>query len=115
MNMQEVPAPAEVKPEQKKKTDARSSTSTDGIARITVELPEDAKLTVNGVACPLTTSKRVLETPRLQEGQTYYYTLEAQVVRNGETIAESRRVIFESDKNVSVDFKKLGTIQSAQR
>jgi uncharacterized protein (TIGR03000 family) len=113
--MQPAAPPAEVKPEQKKKTDAKSSTSTDGIARITVELPVDAKLTVDGVACPLTTSKRVLETPKLQAGQTYYYTLEAQVVRNGETIAESRRVVFESDKNVRVDFTKLGTIQSAQR
>jgi len=115
MNTPAVAPPAEAKPEPKKKTDAKTSALTDGIARITVELPEDAKLTVNGVACPLTTSKRILETPELQAGQTYYYTLEAKVIRNGETIAESRRVVFESDKNVRVDFTKLGTIQSVQR
>ena len=114
-NIQEVAPPVEVKPEPKKKTDAKPSALTDGIARITVELPEDAKLTVDGVACPLTTTKRVLETPKLQAGQSYYYTLQAQVIRNGETITESRRVVFESDKNVRVDFQKLGAVQSAQR
>jgi uncharacterized protein (TIGR03000 family) len=114
-NMQPASPPVEVKPETKKKTDAKTTGSTIGIAKITIELPEDAKLTVDGVACPLTTSKRILETPQLQAGQQYFYTLEATVVRNGETIVESQRVIFECDKNVRVDFRKLGAVQATKR
>src|SRR5258708_25198514 len=94
--------------QEKKKTDARPAGMKDAVARITVELPEDAKLTVDGVACPLTSSTRTLETPELQPGQKYTYTLEAKVVRNGETIAASRRVVFESGKMISVDFRRLG-------
>src|SRR5260370_32059297 len=48
--------------QEKKKTDARPAGMKEAVARITVELPEDAKLTVDGVACPLTSSTRTLET-----------------------------------------------------
>ncbi|MFL5242483.1 MAG: TIGR03000 domain-containing protein [Gemmataceae bacterium] len=105
----------EIPVREKKKTEAGPAGMKDAVARITVELPEDAKLTVDGVACPLTSTTRTLETPELQPGQKYTYTLEAQINRNGETISASRRVVFESGKLLNVDFRKLGSTQSVQR
>lgn len=77
-------------------------------AQITVRLPADARLTVHGVACPLTSDMRTFDTPSLPPGQTYYYLLKAEVVRDGRTIAQTRRVDFRSGQRVTVSFDNLG-------
>ena len=74
-------------------------------ARITVRLPADARLFVNGEACALTSNTRSFETPRLQPGREYAYTLKAEVVRDGRTRSESRQVVFQAGKQVQVEFK----------
>ncbi len=56
-------------------------------ARVTVKLPADARLYVDGVPCPLTSATRSFDTPELDAGRSYYYTLKAEVVRDGETHA----------------------------
>jgi len=78
-------------------------------ARITVHLPADARLTVHGVACPLTSDTRTFDTPALEPGQKYYYLLKAEVVRNGRTLAQTKRVAFRSGERVTVSFADLGT------
>jgi uncharacterized protein (TIGR03000 family) len=90
-----VPAP---KPVEKKKTEASAP------ARITVSLPADAKLSVDGVDCPLTSDKRAFDSPTLQPGQRYYYTFTAEVVREGKTRTESKRVIIAAGEKVEVEF-----------
>src|SRR5205807_1899689 len=57
--------------------------SAQDIARVSVRVPEDAKLYVDGVACPLTSSKREFDTPKLEVGRKYAYTLKAEVNRDG--------------------------------
>jgi uncharacterized protein (TIGR03000 family) len=77
-------------------------------AHITVRLPADARLIVHGVACPLTSDTRSFDTPALASGQKYYYLLKAEVVRNGRSIAQTRRVDFRSGEQVTVSFDNLG-------
>ena len=77
------------------------------IARITVKLPADAKLYVDGTLCPLKTELRSFTTPELDAGQKYYYTLKAEVVRGGETRTARKRVIVEAGKDVAVEFAEL--------
>lgn len=77
-------------------------------AQITVRLPADARLTVHGIACPLTSDMRTFDTPALAPGQSYYYLLKAEVVRDGRTIAQTRRVDFRSGQRVTVSFDNLG-------
>jgi uncharacterized protein (TIGR03000 family) len=76
-------------------------------ARITVRLPESALLFVNAVPCPLTAATRSFDTPRLEVGRSYEYTLRAEVVRAGQTHSETRRVTFQAGKTAAVDFGDL--------
>jgi uncharacterized protein (TIGR03000 family) len=84
-------------------------------ARVTVRLPEDARLYVDNVACNLTTGMRSFETPKLEPGKQYYYTLKAEAVRNGQTQSETRRIIVQAGKQASVDFGDLTSTQAARR
>ena len=77
-------------------------------AHITVRLPADAKLTVDGVDCPLSSDTRTFDTPALAPGQRYYYLLKAELVRAGRPIAQTKRVDFRSGERVSVSFEDLG-------
>ncbi len=83
-------------------------------ARVTVKLPADARLYVDGVLCPLNSTTRTFNTPDLDAGQRYYYTLKAEVVRDGETRAASKRVVVEAGKEVTVEFKDL-PVQTVSR
>lgn len=64
----------------------------DTTATIVVDLPADAKLTVDGEATVSTSATRVLQTPELEPGKTFHYTLEAQVERDGKVQSVSHRV-----------------------
>jgi len=97
--------------------DLRSTTVAEDAApaRITVKLPADAKLYVDGVACPLTSETRSFETPKLESGRAYTYTLKAELVRNGQTRSESRQVELRAGKPVTVEFGDLTPVATAQR
>src|SRR5262249_16862049 len=84
-------------------------------AKVTVELPSDAKLFVDDVTCPLTSAKRSFETPKLDPGQKYAYTLRAEVVRDGKTVTKHRKVGMRAGATVSVKFEDLEPLQAASR
>jgi uncharacterized protein (TIGR03000 family) len=84
-------------------------------ANVTVRLPEDAKLYVDGVACPLTSSTRSFATPALEPGRAYHYTLKAEVVREGNTQVKTRQVTVHAGKAVEVDFGSMGPVGSVRR
>ncbi len=76
------------------------------VARVTVKLPADARLYVDGVPCPLTSATRSFNTPELETGRSYYYTLKAEFVRDGAPHTLSKRVTVEAGKQVTVEFKE---------
>jgi uncharacterized protein (TIGR03000 family) len=84
-------------------------------ARITVRLPADAKLSIDGVACPLTSGTRSFDTPDLQPGKSYAYTLKAEIVRDGKARAESRKVMVQAGEKLTVRFRDQADLQTAQR
>jgi uncharacterized protein (TIGR03000 family) len=84
-------------------------------ARVTVRLPADARLTIDDVVCPLTSATRTFETPPLEPGRPYYYTLRAEVVRDGKPRAESQRVSVQAGKEARVDFQSLEATRTASR
>ena len=83
-------------------------------AKVTVKLPSDARLYVDGVQCPLTSATRSFDTPDLDAGQRYYYTLKAEVVRDGVMSTKERRVTVEAGKQVTIEFNDL-PVQTASR
>jgi uncharacterized protein (TIGR03000 family) len=73
-------------------------------AHIIVRLPADARLTVDGVECPLTSATREFDTPSLALGREYSYVLKIEVARGGRPIAQTKRVAFRAGESVRVSF-----------
>jgi len=61
-------------------------------ATLVVNLPEDANLKIDGMATKATAGTRQFTTPVLAQGQSYYYTLSAEIVRDGKTFAATQTV-----------------------
>jgi uncharacterized protein (TIGR03000 family) len=91
------------------------NTASADSARITVKLPEDAKLFVDGVLCPMASATRSFDTPKLNAGQSYHYQLKAEVVRGGKTTTVNRRIDFEAGQSIAVEFSNLPRLQTASR
>jgi uncharacterized protein (TIGR03000 family) len=84
-------------------------------ATIKVSLPADAKLFVDDVVCPLTSELRSFNTPALQPGQRYGYTLRAEIVRDGKTISKVRQVEMQAGSQVNVKFEDMESVQAVSR
>src|SRR5437660_8606136 len=59
-------------------------------ATIVVSLPAEAKLTIDGNATRSTSARRVFTSPALEMGQEYVYSLRAEIIRDGEIVAETQ-------------------------
>jgi uncharacterized protein (TIGR03000 family) len=82
---------------------------TSTTARVTIALPADARLWVDNVVCPV----RSFTTPQLEPGRKYFYTLRAELVRDGRTVAETRRIIVSAGQETNVSFNdQLQTVRS---
>jgi len=77
-------------------------------ARVTVIAPRGTKLSINDTSFTVD-GRRTFETPKLDKGQKYYYTVKAEVAREGRTVNESRRIDIEAGKSVTVDFTTAST------
>ncbi len=81
--------PPEPAPVPKKKGGEEASRAP---ATIYVSLPADAKLTIDDAPTASTSATRVFATPTLEGGKEYYYTLKAQVTRDGKVLSATQRV-----------------------
>jgi uncharacterized protein (TIGR03000 family) len=90
-------------------TDEETSTGT-----IQVSLPAEARLTVDGRLTTSTSSSRTLISPNLEPGYDYFYTLRAEIVRDGQTLTQTQRVAVRAgdQTRVSFDFSPSGVASS---
>jgi uncharacterized protein (TIGR03000 family) len=75
--------------------------------QVDVKLPADARLFVDGEAVPMTGESRTFQTPALESGRQYYYTVKVEAVRNGEKVSKTERVIVTAGRTARVDFSDL--------
>jgi uncharacterized protein (TIGR03000 family) len=74
-------------------------------ARLVVELPADAKLSIDDyLTRDSTKTTRTFTTPELEPGQDYYYTLRLEMTRDGRTVVATRRVIVRAGREVRTVF-----------
>jgi uncharacterized protein (TIGR03000 family) len=85
--------------------DGRTDEDTSTRARLVVKVPADAKLYIDGKLMKTTSAKRTFRTPALQKGQTYYYVLRTEVVREGQAVSETKRVLVRPGRTVWTTFK----------
>ncbi len=95
--MPATPAPPAMPPKDSKPTAMNAAP-----AALVVSLPADATLTINGVATSQTSDVRRFATPTLTAGQTFYYTLTAEVVRDGQTLTSVQTVTVRAGETTAV-------------
>jgi len=76
---------------------------------ITVSLPAEAKLIVNGFATTSTSSVRTFVSPAIDADKEFTYTLKGEIVRDGKTVTATKDVAVHAgdDLKVSLDFPTL--------
>jgi uncharacterized protein (TIGR03000 family) len=76
-------------------------------ATVVVRLPADADLYLDGQKSNLASATRRYVTPKLEPGQDYYYVIKARAVRQGEAVAQTKRVTLRAGQEARVDFGDL--------
>lgn len=82
-------------------------------ASVTVVLPENAKLTVNDVVVNAK-GKQTFTTPKLEKGKSYFYTVKAELVRDGKPVTETRRIDVTAGKDVTIDFTSTALLTASR-
>jgi uncharacterized protein (TIGR03000 family) len=73
-------------------------------ATITVRLPADARLTVDGAKTQATESSRTFVSPPLQPGKEYQYTLRCEVTRDGKKVERTKDITVRAGQQSEVTF-----------
>jgi uncharacterized protein (TIGR03000 family) len=81
-----------------------SATSSDSSGILTVWVPYDAKVTINGMETRSTGSRREFVSYGLKPGLSYKYVVHAQVVREGKLVEDSRTVTLTAGQIEAVAF-----------
>jgi uncharacterized protein (TIGR03000 family) len=93
------PAPEKAPaPTEKKKAELMGSTS----ATLVVNLPADAKLRIDETATTSTGTNRVFQSPALEPGKVYQYTLRAEIIRDGKPVKMEKVVEVEAGQTKQV-------------
>jgi uncharacterized protein (TIGR03000 family) len=96
---EQIPAP---------KVDEKGKQTMLAPAKVTVQLPPEAKLYIDDRPIKMTNQeRRTFNTPWLERGQTYFYDVRVEVVRDGKTLSDSKRVLVRPGQEVKVSFPKL--------
>jgi uncharacterized protein (TIGR03000 family) len=103
------PAPADATPEGSTWINGGSN------ATISVSLPADAKVFVNGLATTSTGVNRQFVSRGLQAGARYNYEVRAEIVRDGQPVVETKSVELVAGRsaNLSFNFPAEQTAQAA--
>jgi uncharacterized protein (TIGR03000 family) len=107
------PKAPETVPGGKPVTPKKPEASLSAPATIFVSLPAEAKLTVDGAATQSTSSTRIFATPALDRDSDYFYTLKAEIVRDGQTVTASKRIAVRAgeETRVSIGFPEASVAQ----
>jgi uncharacterized protein (TIGR03000 family) len=81
-----------------------SSTPSDTTAHVTVKVPADAEVWLEGKKTTSTGSVREFQSPPLEAGYEYTYTLRARWLQNGKEITQTQEVGVSAGAHVNVDF-----------
>jgi uncharacterized protein (TIGR03000 family) len=76
-------------------------------ASLKFNLPADATLYVDGNKTQGVGAERLYFTPPLEAGQKYFYDVKAEIVVDGKTVVEEKRVIVEAGADISESFPKV--------
>lgn len=77
-------------------------------AIVSIDVPADAKVYIDGNLMKSTGEKRVFQTPELVSGKAYFYDVKAEVIRDGKPVVQDQRVVIRPGSDASASFANLG-------
>jgi uncharacterized protein (TIGR03000 family) len=83
-------------------------------AILVIDLPEDARLTVQGAAMTARGPRRRLISPALEPGRDYLYTLQGEFSHNGQTRTVTRDVVVRAGEETAVDLNSPAVVLAAR-
>jgi len=83
-------------------------TQSSARARLIITLPAGAKLYVDDQPIPAT-NKKEFRTPKLEQGEKYFYDLRAEIVQDGKTVTKTKRVTITAGDVIKADFSTPGS------
>ncbi len=97
---------------EEKKIEKKQEGSVAAPARIIVNLPANAKLTVDGEMTTSTSATRVFESPTLPAGRLFTYTLKAEYNRDGRNVVVAKDVKITAGETVNVSLAEAAAVAS---
>jgi len=82
---------------------------------VTVNLPANAKLFVDGVPAAVSGGTHTFRTPELAKGKAFTYDFRAEVDKAGTTEVVSKKVTFKAGEPVTVDFVEPAAVRTAAK
>jgi len=98
--------------EKLKKPPVDNETTEAAPARITITVPGDARVSIDGAATTTTDTTRTFESPTLVPGKSYTYTFQAEFVRDGKNVVVTREVKVRAGVEVEVSLENETAIAS---
>lgn len=71
-------------------------------AMVVVDLPAEARLTIDGQATTSTSGQRTFQTPELEDGKSFHYTLRAEVNRGGRVQTITERITVRAGETTRI-------------
>jgi len=105
---QVIPAPVNPTP---KKTSIENAAP----ATLVVNVPAEAKLTIDGEATTSTATQRVFVSPALEIGRDYHYTVNVEFVKEGKVVSVSKEVAVRAGNETRVTLDADGIVGVASR
>jgi uncharacterized protein (TIGR03000 family) len=90
-----------------KKPEGTNGKGNEGAARLIIEVPDGGKLYIDGQAMKATTTERLFYTPNLEAGQKYYYDVRVELMKDGQKVTESKRVIVQAGDVLRESFRNM--------
>jgi uncharacterized protein (TIGR03000 family) len=84
-------------------------------ATIFVNVPADARLTIDGEATTSTSAQRVFVSPTLNPGREYHYTLKAEFQKDGKMVSVSKDITVKAGNETRVNLDAEGLAKVASR
>jgi uncharacterized protein (TIGR03000 family) len=85
-------------------------------ARVSVKLPADARLFVDGQLTDLASENRAFDSTKLEAEKEYFFLVTAEVTRDGQKQAQTQRIVVRAGEKVRVDFSELdGQVDTARK
>ncbi len=86
-----------------------------GSARLIIEVPAEAKLFVDDQPMKTAAERRTFSTPVLKPGQAYFYDVRAELVVDGKSYSETKRVIVKAGEVSRASFADLAKAANAPK